>query len=979
MKRFISAWIIISFTASLIVVPQKSHAQEQLNLPKPGTMVNLSSTYVPVLVKGLKVHPENPLLFDFILDTGKSGLPVNSPKFKSESEKLIKYFLASLTIKEDDLWVNLSPYEKDRMIPNELGKTELGRDMLAQDYILKQLTASLIYPEKQLGKEFWNRIYTKAQQMYGTAEVPVNTFNKVWIIADKAKVLERNNVAYVVGSHLKVMLEEDYMALDKHSAIKQVSNDNKIHTVASQIVREIIIPELEKEVNQGQNFAPLRQMFYSMILASWYKLALKDALLNQVYSNKGKTGGVLSDDPAVKERIYEQYLKAYKKGVFNYIKDDMDAVSKQPLPRKYFSGGERIFQIPPAKLIVREQNLQPGDNVPPDGDLAMATVNMTKKIQGFDGAMVSNVAALKNANFEELGGGYYLGNNDLIKLHNDGRVEVMYTNFLLKGENLADIKSLDVVTQVWKNPGKSLLIVFKDGKTKTLVGFLSDFIKKIPSASLKDSFVNNPFTEVIPGSGIYEVVGDNKKTIVVYRNDKILFIGTDNFAMEKRYSKNPRILGYEKDGILFQEGPLQYYIEGWNLRFKSLDALDEINMPVSKEQTYTEAPNASGFVMGGVNTNETIAKLTNLTGMSINEIEQRARPGTSSEAGFIDAKEKLVDVLKADNSFVRSLGLTHQQLAEPLFYAMNLLEQIEEKYGVGFSQESINFHYKGILYRANFVSYRGMQWSIFNDGVATNKDYVVTNMQNGASVKFSGMVPYYIWRYGFYEGHVRYRVDPRNIVHVFSPDKTIPTTVTPAKEPVKMNYKRVMTLADIDNRINEIPKVNRPDLGFYDPTGDGELPIVIERTRQTIAVTNLTAFTAFEGNLYVAHLDAERNNSPVFARVNARGEIIELGATELPPQVRKEFGVSDAAMKAMREAFVSPVIPPGGIDLNAKNMSLDIAGNGIEMKFDPAMVAEFQHGDFLGIVPVVIRITPITSALPILGLEVHSDKVLALK
>ncbi len=114
--------------------------------------------------------------------------------------------------------------------------------------------------------------------------------------------------------------------------------------LSKQVIREVVIPEIEKEVNQGQNFAPLRQMFYAMILASWYKLALKDALLNQVYSNKGKTSGVLSDDPAVKEKIYDQYLQAYKKGVFNYIKDDMDAVSQQPMPRKYFSGGE-VFPV----------------------------------------------------------------------------------------------------------------------------------------------------------------------------------------------------------------------------------------------------------------------------------------------------------------------------------------------------------------------------------------------------------------------------------------------------------------------------------------------------------------------------------------------------------------------------------------------------------------------------------------------------------
>jgi hypothetical protein len=377
MKRFICLWIIASFITSSVMLAPRSYAQGLLTLPAPGSMVNLSPAYVPVLIKGLKVHPENPLLFDFILDTGSSGLNVSSAEFKAESEKLIKYFLASLTIKEDDLWVNLSPYEKDRMIPRELGQTELGRDMLTQDYMLKQLTASLVYPEKKLGKEFWDRVYAKARQMYGTSEIPVNTFNKVWIVADKAKVLERNNTAYVLGAHLKVMLEEDYLSLEKHNA-------SKSHAIASQVIRQIIIPELEREVNQGQNFAPLRQMFYSMILASWYRLALKDALLNQVYSNKAKTDGVLSDDPQIKEKIYRQYLKAYKKGVFNYIKEEVaiDPKSKKEgiFPRKYFSGGlAKDLGIPGVLDLAHAATFDEMHSMS-SGDLAMVDVNMAKQM-----------------------------------------------------------------------------------------------------------------------------------------------------------------------------------------------------------------------------------------------------------------------------------------------------------------------------------------------------------------------------------------------------------------------------------------------------------------------------------------------------------------------------------------------------------------------------------------------------------------------
>ncbi|MBF0504191.1 MAG: hypothetical protein HQL14_03715 [Candidatus Omnitrophica bacterium] len=320
-------------------VPQAS-AESLLNLPEPGIMVDLSPAYTPVLIKGLKVHPENPFLFDFIIDTGNDISDV-TPSLEKESEKLVKYFLTAMTVPEKDLWVNLSPYEKDRMIASNLSQTEMGRDMLAQDYILKQLTASLIYPEKNLGRTFWDEIYSKARQMYGATEIPVNTFNKVWIVADKADVFEGDNVAYVVGAHLKVMLEEDYLALK----VKASQGESPANQLGSSIIREIILPAIEKEVNQGKNFAPLRQMFYSMILASWYKMALKDAILTQVYGDQSKVRvGINQDDPKANEEIFNRYLRAYKKGVFNYIKEDIDKISGETIPRKYFSGGEAIWQ-----------------------------------------------------------------------------------------------------------------------------------------------------------------------------------------------------------------------------------------------------------------------------------------------------------------------------------------------------------------------------------------------------------------------------------------------------------------------------------------------------------------------------------------------------------------------------------------------------------------------------------------------------------
>ena len=151
--------IVLSFLMTGIIGPMPVYAQDYY-LPAPGVMVHLSPKFSPSILKGIKVHPDNPFRFDFILDKGDSEL--SNDQLKEESSQLIKYFLASVTIPEKDLWVNLSPYEKDRIIPKSFGLTEMGRDLLAEDYMLKQITASLIYPEDEMGKKFWKRIYEEA-------------------------------------------------------------------------------------------------------------------------------------------------------------------------------------------------------------------------------------------------------------------------------------------------------------------------------------------------------------------------------------------------------------------------------------------------------------------------------------------------------------------------------------------------------------------------------------------------------------------------------------------------------------------------------------------------------------------------------------------------------------------------------------------------------------------------------------------------
>lgn len=365
--RLFSAFIAFTFACNLIIPPNLSFAQTILNLPTPGEMIMPGLAFTPPLIRGIIVHPENPLKFDFIIDSGDKKF--DDVALRQEAMKLIKYFMASVTLPEEDVWVNLSPYEKDRIVPQEFGITEMGKDLLSQDYILKQLTASLMYPESELGQKFWQKIYAKAQSLYGTTNIPINTFNKVWIVPDKAVVHERTNSAFVVESHLSVMLEGDYLALQENLNNKKLGTDHlqseevkKLHAVSSDIVKEIILPEIEKEVNEGKAFANLRQIYNAEILAYWYKTALKESLLGQVYANKKKVKGVDVKDKEIKQKIYEQYLAAFKIGVYNYIKEDIDPVTQKTIPRKYFSGGYdgKVLKGVYDNHLTREQRLAEG-------------------------------------------------------------------------------------------------------------------------------------------------------------------------------------------------------------------------------------------------------------------------------------------------------------------------------------------------------------------------------------------------------------------------------------------------------------------------------------------------------------------------------------------------------------------------------------------------------------------------------------------
>jgi len=349
-RKLFASLLLLSFTFSNF-----TYSANIAYLPPTGALVTTSNSFTPVILKGVTVNPDNPFQLSFLLDEGNTNF--NEAQLKQESDILIRYFLAALTTPENDLWVNLSPYENNRIIPSTLGSTDMGRDLLAQDYILKQLSASLTYPESASGKEYWNSINGVGANNHSPA---TQTFNKIWIVPNKTQILESGLTAFIKTSSMKVMTECDYLASQKngvgandHSPVAQDAI-NRVSTSNNDAFKTHILPLIEQDVNNGQNFAYLRQIHNAIVLAAWFKKRLKDTIYNQLYIDKKKIAGIDNKDPNAVDQIYNQYVDAFKQGVYNYVKTERGdgslarmANGKRTVPicgikctkRAYFSGG----------------------------------------------------------------------------------------------------------------------------------------------------------------------------------------------------------------------------------------------------------------------------------------------------------------------------------------------------------------------------------------------------------------------------------------------------------------------------------------------------------------------------------------------------------------------------------------------------------------------------------------------------------------
>lgn len=332
-----------------LICEQAGFAQVSATLDISAHLANLRANFTPDVFRPLHLRylSYKPLEnnFQLFLDKGSLKEPTSN-ELQDATKTLLNYFLVGVSLPNDTFWVNLRPDAEGQIIDGRLARTDVGRIMLEADLQLKKDTARFSSPENPEGKRYWDKLYKKAGEIFGSENITIPTLTRPWIVPGEIIISEAMDSAYIYKATLKVMLEQDYL---KDSVVYNFKDQKQkdLNEYSSQLIREIIIPKLTKEINSSKRYAALRQVYYSLVMAQWFK-ARFSGKQGKYYDliNSQNLQNLTSKEPWSKTFYFKEYQKNFQQGEYN-IREQVYTPYGQTI-RSYFSGGMKLgVDFPP--------------------------------------------------------------------------------------------------------------------------------------------------------------------------------------------------------------------------------------------------------------------------------------------------------------------------------------------------------------------------------------------------------------------------------------------------------------------------------------------------------------------------------------------------------------------------------------------------------------------------------------------------------
>src|SRR3989339_455817 len=354
-KKIISLAVSAVFSLQTCGFAQVAQLNLAGYLGQAGSVTSLDR-FRPASLRYFSYEPKTDnfqILLDKADEKGLSDIQV-----KEKADELMKYFRIGLSLPNEKFWVNLRPDAPEQIIDPELEKTDIGRIMLEADLNLKKDTSAWTSPQTKEGREYWDKLYKKAGELFGSENITIPTITRPWIVPGEIIVRESGSGAYIYKAALKVMLEEDYLTSRGGSRTAPTYQQyafsdprlKELNQYSTQLIRELIIPKLTKEVNRAKRYAPLRQVFYSLVLSRWFKDKFNQSQSGNELTkliDSGNLSNLSSQEAWDKTTYFQAYQKSFKEGEYN-LSEPIYTPTGQVI-RRYMSGG--MFTMPTKEQI----------------------------------------------------------------------------------------------------------------------------------------------------------------------------------------------------------------------------------------------------------------------------------------------------------------------------------------------------------------------------------------------------------------------------------------------------------------------------------------------------------------------------------------------------------------------------------------------------------------------------------------------------
>ena len=279
--------------------------------------------------------------FEFMIKATKAEESSKVVDIESAIGTALDFFFIGLTLSNSRFWVNLNPWEPERIVDEDVVITDVGRIMLEADLQMKRDFCKHENPcQSEIGEKYWSSLDNKREQLVkecmnnypgqieDTDNVLFSAATRHWIIPDEIIACGNGNEIYIIDATLDIYSEPVY----EHSTFDIVNQSKALISedclgclseavkeygrYAMELEEELVLPLVVKEINSGQDYSDLRQVYVSLALAQWYKEYAGDQHVFSDFIDSSNLIGLESEATWNSKDIWLEYVKSYKEGEY---------------------------------------------------------------------------------------------------------------------------------------------------------------------------------------------------------------------------------------------------------------------------------------------------------------------------------------------------------------------------------------------------------------------------------------------------------------------------------------------------------------------------------------------------------------------------------------------------------------------------------------------------------------------------------------